>query len=151
MRRKSYSAPPVLTADERRDLEQRLRRKNVSKHHVMRASMLLMLADGSLPNEIAAALNIRPEKVRHWRCIFARERLAGLFRQRRVRPPSKYQPIIQQTILAIAAGPPPHGARWWTAKLIAEQLDGVLPSYIHNVIRRSGIDLRAAWRHRIRS
>lgn len=142
MRRKSYADPPVLTKEERRDLQQRLRSKDLSRRHSIRASILLMLADGALPFETAAALNVSAEYVRRWRRIFALERIAGLFKERRAHRPRKYPPIIQQAILSVAAGPPPQGARRWTATLIAKQLIGVDRQYVIKILRKFDIDLR---------
>ena len=142
MRRKSYAGPAVLTKEERRDLQQRLRSKDLSRRHSIRASIVLMLAAGALPFEIGAALNVRAEYVRRWRRIFALERIAGLFRERRAHRPRKYPLIIQQTILSVAAWPPPQGARRWTATLIAKQLTGVNRQYVMKVLRKFGIRLR---------
>ncbi len=142
MRRKSYADPPVLTKEERLDLQQRLRSRDLSRRNLIRASIVLMLAGGAFPFEIGAALNVSAEYVRRWRRVFVRERIAGLFKERRVHPPRKYPADVQSRILLIAGEPPPQGARRWTATLIAKQLIGVDRQYVMKVIRRFGIHLR---------
>lgn len=138
----TYAAPLHITDDDRADLELMVHRKGLNRSHFLRASAILLSGDGITPTDVAGMLNVTPGMVRRWRRIFVREGLSGLFRKRRVQQPRKYPPAVKEAILAIAAQPPPPGKRWWTAKLIASQLQGVPHSYVWNVIRNSDIDLR---------
>jgi transposase len=150
MSRLPYAAPIHLTDDERADLKLMVCHKGIDRRHFLKASAILLSADGNSPSDVASMLSITAGMVRKWPRIFTRERLSGLFRKHRVQRPRKYSTAVTETILAIAALPPPPGKRWWTANLIASQLDGVTHSYVWNVIRKSGIDLRAGTRRTYR-
>lgn len=150
MSRLPHVAPLHVSDDERAELELMVCRNGLDRRLFLRASAILLSGDGIVPTGVAAMLDVTPDMVRRWRRIFVRERLLGLFRRRRVQPPRKYGPLVRQAILALAAQPPPAGKPWWTAKLIASQLQGVPHSYVWNVIRKSGIDLREGRRRHYR-
>ena len=150
MTRLSHTASISLTDDERADLELMVCRKGLDRRHFLKASAILLSVDGITPIDVAGMLKVTPGMVRMWRRVFVRERLAGLFRRRRAMRARKYGPEVKEAILALAAQLPPDGERWWTAKLIASQFDGVTHTYVWNVIRKSGIDLRAGKRRTYR-
>ncbi|MGH2698807.1 MAG: helix-turn-helix domain-containing protein, partial [Actinomycetota bacterium] len=66
-----------LNTDERATLEGRARKYTLPYRDVIRAQIVLMAADGTPNDEIAARLNIRREVVWKWRKRFFDERLAG--------------------------------------------------------------------------
>jgi len=77
----------VLNSEEKRILEQRVRRYTLPYFQVVRAQMILLAAQGLANDEIAGRLNTRREVVSQWRKRFFELRLAGLEeRQRPGRP-----------------------------------------------------------------
>lgn len=146
----TYTAPLRLADDERVDLELIICRACHDKRDYLRASAILLSSDGMTPADAASILNVTPGMVRSWRRIFVREGLPGLFRPRRVQQPRKYPRAITETILSIAKRPPPAGKRWWTAKLIASQIEGVPHKHVSKIIVKAGIDLRAGRRQKYR-
>ncbi len=78
-----------LTAEQRRQLEERARKYTLSYRDVIRAKIVLMAADGLSNDEIAARLDTRREVVSKWRKRFFEDGIAGLEeRPRGGRPPA---------------------------------------------------------------
>jgi len=77
-----------LTYHERRVLESRARKYTLPYFEVLRARMILHVAQGLRNDEIAAALSVGRDVVSLWRKRFFHQRLAGLEeRPRSGRPP----------------------------------------------------------------
>jgi transposase len=68
----------VLTAEERRVLDERARRYTLPYREVVRAKIVLMAADGLRNDQIAERLDTRREVVSKWRKRFFEQRLTGL-------------------------------------------------------------------------
>jgi transposase len=74
-------APPVvLSAEQRKILEQWARSRSLPIRQVQRAQMILLAADGMQELGIAAALKISNQKAARWRKRFLQKGLAGLAR-----------------------------------------------------------------------
>ena len=73
-----------LSVDESAELNRRATRSTLPDFEVVRATMILMAAEGMDNDEIAARLDTRREVVSQWRQRFFRERLTGL--EERARP-----------------------------------------------------------------
>lgn len=82
----------VLTAAERRVLEQRARKYTLSYFEVLRAQMILLAADGLRNDQIACRLNTRREVVSQWRKRFFEQRIAGLAERPRPGRPRVFPP-----------------------------------------------------------
>src|SRR6516162_9641175 len=67
-----------LTHHERRVLESRVRKYTLPYFEVLRATMILLAAQGWRNDEIAAALSVGRDVVSLWRKRFFHQRLAGL-------------------------------------------------------------------------
>ena len=87
----------VLNSEEKRILEQRVRRYTLPYFQVIRAQMILLAAQGLANDEIAGRLNTRREVVSQWRKRFFELRLAGLEERHRpgrprASPPRGHRP-----------------------------------------------------------
>ena len=68
----------TLTADERTELERRLRSLKIRAEDARRARVVLMLADGASYSTIAATIPCYPDYITRWRQRFLTQRLEGL-------------------------------------------------------------------------
>ena len=81
-----------LSRQERDVLESRARKYTLPYYEVLRAKMILLAAEGSSNDEIAAALSVGRDVVSLWRKRFFSERLAGLEERPRPGRPRVFPP-----------------------------------------------------------
>lgn len=81
-----------LSPEERRELEQRVRRYTLPYFQVIRAQIVLLAADGWRNDQIAAHLHTSRDVVSGWRKRFYEERLAGLEERSRPGRPRAFPP-----------------------------------------------------------
>lgn len=137
------SLPFHLVADDRAALEDQITAGTLRPRHRRRATVLLMSDDGTAIEDIAHMTGLSTNSISSLRSRYRRYGLTGLFAPAKPHGNRRYGPEINDAILAIAATPPPDGARWWTAKLIAEYLPNVAVKHVHKVIKSASVDLRA--------
>ncbi len=82
----------VLTEEENRILNRRVRMYTLPYFQVIRAQMILLAAKGLPNDEIGARLNTRREVVSQWRKRFFHKRLAGLEDKPRPGRPRAFPP-----------------------------------------------------------
>jgi hypothetical protein len=82
----------VLTADECRVLEARVRRRKAEQREVLRAQIVLAAAKGEENKQIAKRLGIAPNTALKWRKRFFQEGLAGLADRDRSGRPRAFPP-----------------------------------------------------------
>jgi Helix-turn-helix domain len=82
----------VLTANERRVLEARVRRPKAEQRQVLRARIVLAAAQGEQNKLIAERLGIAPNTASKWRKRFFQEGLAGLADRDRPGRPRAFPP-----------------------------------------------------------
>src|SRR5215475_9271728 len=70
--------PLVLTGDERRTLENWVKRRSTAQGLALRARIVLACAQGRSNTAVAARLGVNYKTVSRWRARFLRERLDGL-------------------------------------------------------------------------
>jgi len=70
--------PLVLTGDERRTLENWVKRRSTAQGLALRARIVLACAEGGSNVAVAARLGVSRTTVRKWRTRFLRDRLDGL-------------------------------------------------------------------------
>ena len=68
----------VLTADERTELERRVRSRKIRAEDARRAQVILMLAQGDSFSTITATVGCYPDYINRWKQRFETERLTGL-------------------------------------------------------------------------
>jgi transposase len=92
----------VLTADERRMLEARVRRRKAEQREVLRAQVVLAAAQGEENKQIAERLGIAPNTASKWRKRFFQEGLAGLADRDRPGRPRAFPLAVIAEVKAIA-------------------------------------------------
>ncbi len=86
-----------LTREERQVLETRARKYTLPYFEVLRAKMILLVAEGHGNDEIAAALSVGRDVVSLWRKRFFQQRLAGLEERPRSGRPPVFRPRTRGT------------------------------------------------------
>lgn len=89
-RKSSYSIH--LTGAEKSELEAQARKYTSPYYLVLRAKMILMAAQGSANDQIAASLSVPRQIVSKWRKRFFEERLSGLEDEPRTGRPPGFSP-----------------------------------------------------------
>ena len=82
----------VLSAEERHELERRVRKYTLPYFQIVRARIVLLAADGWRNDEIAEYLHVRREVVSLWRKRFYEQRLPGLEERPRPGRPRAFPP-----------------------------------------------------------
>jgi transposase len=137
----------VLSADERQELERRLRAPKTAQGDVIRAKIVLAAAEGQQTRQIAQELGTRPATVSLWRKRFAQERLAGLVVRPRSGRPRVYRADTEKRVLTMLDQKPPDGYAQWNGALLAQALEDVSKDQVWRVLRKHGICLqrRRSW------
>src|SRR6516162_545216 len=108
----------TLTADERTELERRVRSLKIRAEDARRARVILMLADGASYSAIEGAIPCYRDYINRWRRRFLAQRLDGLRAQYRGQAPTVLTPAMEARILEKTRQTPPDGSiRWSTRKL----------------------------------
>ena len=116
----------MLTAEERAELERRVRARTSSQQAARRARIVPRAAEGTPNSEIAAELGIARHTVQQWRDRFAAARLAGLADRPHRPPPREYGSERQARIPVVARQSPAElgssGQTHWSARDLARYL-----------------------------
>lgn len=141
------ATPVELNAEERRELETRLRRHGAGQLEVMRAKVLLAAAAGESTEKVAQRLDIRTGTVSKIRRRFAQERLGALQDAPRSGRPRRYDETVEQRVLAALDQPAPRGFARWNGPRLAAHLGDVDVHQVWRVLRTRGISLerRRSW------
>jgi transposase len=136
----------VLTAKQRRELEQRVARAADSAQEIRRAHVVLWSADGVAGAEIARRLQLSVEAVSRIRRRFVETGIAGLAtRPKAGRKDHAVPPATVARIVDLAMSPPPAGRSRWTTRLLGKAV-GLTSGCVSAVLRRH--DLKP---HRVRT
>jgi transposase len=111
-----------LSADEREELRQLVRRGKHSSRKVTRARLLLLASDGSTDEQIVAALSPAFATVERTRQRFVEEGLGCLNERPRRGQAPKLAGTQQAHLIAIACSTPPEGRARWTLRLLADKV-----------------------------
>jgi transposase len=127
-----------LSADEREQLLQLLRRGKHSGRKVTRARILLKAADGLPDDQIAAALDCGVATVERTRKRFVEAGLSAL--DERPRPGARPKLTGKQKahVIAVACSKAPEGHTHWTMRLLADKVValGFTESFSREAVRR---------------
>jgi transposase-like protein len=117
------ATPIVLTIEERREVQRRVRARTSSQQAAQRARIVLRAAEGARNIDIAAELGIARHTAQQWRDRFAASRLAGLEDHP---PPREYGAERQARILVVACQSPAElgwsGQTHWSVRDLAQYL-----------------------------
>jgi transposase len=128
----------TLTADEREELERRVRSRKIRAEDARRAQVILMLAAGEPFSVITATVGCYPDYVIRWKRRFETDRLAGLHAKYRGQPASVRTPAMEARILAKTRQRPPDGSTHWSTRKLANVL-GISHVLVLRVWRRAGL------------
>ena len=109
-----------LSADEREQLSQLVRRGKHSSRKVTRARILLLAASGSTDEQIVAALGCGINTVERTRRRFVEESLECLKERPRRGQARKLTGKQEAHLVAVACSTPPEGRARWTLSLLAD-------------------------------
>ena len=128
----------TITADERTELERRMRSRKGRAEAARRARVILMLADGASYAAVTTAVGCPPAYVARWKQRFDAARLAGLEARYRGQPARVRTPALEAKILAKTQTPPPDGSTHWTTRKLGQVMK-VSHMLVARVWRRAGL------------
>jgi transposase len=131
-----------VTADERAELQRRLRAHTSTQRSVRRARIVLLASEGMPNRQIATAVGMTEENVGVWRRRFEAERLAGLEDRRRPGRPRVYGHDDRLRIVETVTAKTPEVESQWSHRLLAETLSdmGISASQIGRIL--ADLDLK---------
>jgi transposase len=112
----------TITANDRHELERRVRSRKIRVEDARRARVVLMLANGDSYTTIVNALGCYPDYVSRWKRRFEAEGLEGLRAKYRGQPPRVRTPAMEARILAKTQQPPPDGSTHWSTRKLGRAL-----------------------------
>jgi len=111
-----------LSADEREQLQQLIRRGKSSTRKLTRARVLLKASDGFTDDEIVAALNVGVATVERIRKRFVEVGLLAINERPRPGKKPKLDRKAQARLVAEACSKAPDGRKHWTLQLLADRV-----------------------------
>jgi len=131
-------APLVLTADERRTLENWVKRRSTEQGLAQRARIVLACAAGGSNVAVAARLGVNYKTVSRWRARFLARRLEGLSDEPRPGVPRTITDAQVEEVVVRTLEQLPEGATHWSKRELARTA-GISPSSVHRIWRAFGL------------
>jgi transposase len=118
-----FSAEPLmLSEDERGKLQQMMQSRMLPAADVLRARMVLLLADGVSYQKIQELLNTTAPTIARWKERFRQNRIAGLMEERHPgQKPSVRTPKLQAKVLSAIKEGPQDGSTHWSCRKLARR------------------------------
>ena len=105
-----------------------------------RATLVLEFVKGSTITEIAQNYSVQPNTVIKWKRRYAEQGIEGLLSLPRGNTKDVYGKDFKKRLVALVHCTPPNGAAYWTAPMLADELN--VPLYaVHVYLRKSKIRL----------
>jgi transposase len=130
--------PLVLTGDERRTLENWVRRRSTAQGLALRARIVLACAQGGSNLAVAARLGVNRHTVSKWRARFLRDRLDGLPDEPRPGVPRTITDAQVEEVVVRTLEEVPEGATHWSKRELARRV-GISPTSVHRIWRAFGL------------
>src|ERR1700722_2668013 len=134
----SRLAPLVLSQDERRTLENWVKRGSTAQGLALRARIVLACAQGGSNIAVAARLGVNDKTVSRWRARFLRERLDGLSDEPRPGVPRTITDAQVEEVVVRTLEEVPEGATHWSKRELARRT-GISPTSVHRIWRAFGL------------
>jgi transposase len=113
----------VLSEEEKGELEQMTQSRMLPAGDVMRARMMLLLADGLSYVKVQELLDTTAPTISRWKERFLKHRVAGLMEERHPgQKPSVRTPKLQAKVLAAIQEGPKDGSTQWSCRKLAARL-----------------------------
>jgi transposase len=120
--------PLVVTLEERRELERRVRAQTTPHRDRQRAEVVLLAADGVTGTQIASMVGLSPQSVCKWRIQFRDRGLDGLNDAPRSGRPLVYGPTDRLVLMAkVTEEHPTVDAQWSHSELAAAMAAAAIP------------------------
>jgi transposase len=130
--------PLVLSEDERRTLENWVRRRSTAQGLALRARIVLACADGGSNTAVAARLGVNFKTVSRWRARFLRDRLDGLTGDPRPGVPRTITDAQVEEVVVRTLEEVPEGGTHWSKRELARRT-GISPTSVHRIWRSFGL------------
>lgn len=130
--------PLVLSEGQRSELEEISGSQSLPAGFVLRAKILLLLADGWAYGDIVEKLDTSTSTVGKWKRRFLAAGLDGLETERPGQTPQKLTPKLRARILDATRLKPRDGSTHWSTRKLAGQL-GVSKTMVHRVWQEAGL------------
>jgi transposase len=130
--------PLVLSEDERRRLENWVKRRRTAQGLALRARIVLACAQGGSNLAVAARLGVNRKTVRKWRARFLAERLDGLSDDPRPGVPRTITDAQVEEVVVATLEEVPEGAAHWPERELAARA-GISPSSVLRIWRAFGL------------
>jgi transposase len=121
--------PLVLSEDERRTLENWVKRRSTAQGLATRARIVLACAGGGSNTAVAARLGVGRNAVTRWRSRFLRERLDGLHDEPRPGVPRTITDAQVEEVIVRTLEEVPEGATHWSKRELARRV-GISPTSV---------------------
>ena len=133
-------APQVeLDADQRSRLEAIVRSRKLPARLIERSRIVLLAAAGCRNKQIAAELNLTPEKAARWRKRYLQPGLSGLEKDapRPGRKPRITAKLVRELIAKTTQQTPPNATHWSTRSMAAAM--GISAASVRRIWRAHGL------------
>jgi transposase-like protein len=124
----------VLSEDERRRLENWVRRRSTAQGLALRARIVLACAQGGSNVAVAARLGVYRGTVSKWRARFLRGRLDGLTDEPRPGVPRTITDAQVEEVVVRTLEEVPEGGTHWSKRELARRV-GISPASVHRIWR----------------
>ena len=128
----------MLSEDERRTLENWVKRRSTAQGLALRARIVLACAQGGSNLAVAARLGVDRRTVSRWRARFLRERLDGLTDEPRPGVPRTIADAQVEEVVVRTLEEVPEGATHWSKRELAARV-GISPSSVLRIWRAFGL------------
>jgi transposase len=133
------SEPLLLSNDEQIELRQMSVSRSLPAGDVIRARMILMLADSRSYADIQQSLQTTAPTISRWKKRFLDQRIDGLIQIRHLgRKPTVITPKLQARVLEATRRKPKDGSTHWSVRKLARELK-ISKDTVHRIWRRAGI------------
>ena len=134
-----FDAEPIVpTPTQRVDLEEIARSQSLPAGFVLRAKIILLLAEGASYEIIKTKLDTTAPTISRWKKRFLEGGLDGFETQRPGHPARKLTAKLRARILNATRHRPGDGSTHWSCRKLAKQL-GVSKDLVHRVWREAGL------------
>ena len=128
----------VLTAEQRTELESRVRSRRGRADAARRARVILLIADGHSYHAITTMTGCSSRTIALWKRRFEEKGLSGLAARHHGSKPSVLTPTLEAKILAWTKRSPPHGATHWSTRSLGRHL-AVQHTIVARAWQRAGL------------